>query len=283
MTDVILTIFAGREKNLEILLKYTDILFSKNYIKEVHMWNYCRKDVDEQYIKKINKKYVKIFNPNNKKEWNEYYEYYTIDKFPNSIIIKCDDDIVFMDVNSFGKFIQKRVEDDTHVLMFANIVNNEMCAYVQYLDGIIPRDKFGELEYGHANTKLMNGKFASELHNYFIDNHEKWISTCIDDIYEIPDKFNLSINFFSIRSKELSFFQKICDGNLSVSSPSDESVLLDVTRGLNCIYKGFTVCHLGFTMQRESGLDEEQLQKRYKQLAYSFLCKPYEYNLCPIK
>lgn len=279
MTDIFLTVFAGRKENLEILLKYTDILYNENLIKELHLWNFCRKDTDEQYIKKINKKYVKILNTNNKNNYNEYYEHYTHDKYPNSIIIKCDDDIVFIDVNSFESFIQKRLHDDTHVLMFANIVNNEMCAYIQYLDGIIPRDQFGEFEYGHANTKLLDGKFASDLHHYFIDNYEEWISMCIDDVYEIPDNYTISINFFSIKSKDLKFFQQICNHDLVIAT--DEAKLLEVTKSMNCIYKGFTVCHLGFGKQRDTGLDEEKLQKKYNTLAYSFLCKPYNDN-CPL-
>jgi hypothetical protein len=104
---------------------------------------------------------------------------------------------------------------------------------------------------------------------------------CKDDVYEIPDIYTLSINFFSIKSKDLKFFQKICNNELIGSN--DEGKLLEVTQGMNCIYKEFTVSHLGFGIQRDSGLDEQKLQKKYNTLAYSFLCKPYnDNNQCPL-
>ena len=49
----ILSCFAGREPNIEILRKYLQKAFSNKIIDEVHYWNYCRNPNDEQYLKRI--------------------------------------------------------------------------------------------------------------------------------------------------------------------------------------------------------------------------------------
>ena len=87
----IISIFAGRQKNLEILKKYLDKALELNIIDEVHIWNYTRNETDEKYIKSISNlkrcssrsnKYTEIFTPiiNN--------EFYISVKASNDIYIK---------------------------------------------------------------------------------------------------------------------------------------------------------------------------------------------------
>ena len=49
----ILTIFAGREQNLNILYKYLQKALELNIIHEVHFWNNTRNVSDEEYLKTI--------------------------------------------------------------------------------------------------------------------------------------------------------------------------------------------------------------------------------------
>ena len=69
----ILTIFAGRKKNLEVLLCYLKKALELKILDEIHVWNYARNKEDEAYIKTITnlKKssgnetgtYIQIFTP----------------------------------------------------------------------------------------------------------------------------------------------------------------------------------------------------------------------------
>lgn len=56
---IIITIFAGRQKYMEILKKYLDQLLLKNIIDEVHIWNYTKNNTDREYVKSLaNDKYI---------------------------------------------------------------------------------------------------------------------------------------------------------------------------------------------------------------------------------
>ena len=49
----ILTIFAGRKQNLEILIKYLKKALELKILDEIHFWNYTRNPKDEEYLKTI--------------------------------------------------------------------------------------------------------------------------------------------------------------------------------------------------------------------------------------
>ena len=67
----IVSIFAGRRPNLEILIKYLQLALECNIIQEVHFWNNTRNITDEHYIKSISNikrtsslgKYIQINTP----------------------------------------------------------------------------------------------------------------------------------------------------------------------------------------------------------------------------
>jgi hypothetical protein len=104
----IVTIFAGRRPNLDILLIYLKAALELCIIHEVHLWNYARQPDDEVFIKSschINKKFH-FMETTDKTNWKDYYYHYCDDKYKNDIIIKCDDDIVFIDLFKLPKFIE---------------------------------------------------------------------------------------------------------------------------------------------------------------------------------
>ena len=57
--------------------------------------------------------------------WGGYYSENLND---NDILIKCDDDIVFIDVNNFESYINSMKHGKFY---YPNIVNNDVCAYYQ--------------------------------------------------------------------------------------------------------------------------------------------------------
>ena len=130
MGKVIFTIFAGRERYLKILNKYTDALLDRKIIDEVHFWAFTSNKDDILYMKnKLNDRY-KLFEPPepNKHIWAYYYQHYLHHLQDDDILIKCDDDIVYIDLDKYGQFLN-RVNNDG--LYFPNIVNNDVCAYLQ--------------------------------------------------------------------------------------------------------------------------------------------------------
>jgi len=72
--------------------------------------------------------------------YNSAYQYYgaNVDRYQNDIFLKCDDDIVFFDLDRLAEFIDFRRRNTGYFLLSANVVNNGVCAYFQQASGAIP-------------------------------------------------------------------------------------------------------------------------------------------------
>jgi hypothetical protein len=117
-----------------------------------------------------------------------------------------------------------------------------------------------------------NGKLCQQLHEYFIDQAQAtWLPKTREitpAIRSHPCGDRISINFFAIRSEDLDMYQK-------VGGTDDEaSITITLPRQLqrkHGIDMAFTVGHLGFYKQRETGLNEAAVLKKYNELADTFL------------
>ena len=264
MNKVILTIFAGRESSLKVLFKYLDIALERNIIHEIHLWNYTRKRSDERYLYTINKEHYHILNVTNKKNWSEYYNYYTNIKFTNDIILKCDDDIVFIDVNKLPSYIQAIQDTDLDIL-FPNIINNGVAAYYQqHIFNLIPREEL-VFEYplnGLEGTLWESAEKASKLHEYFIDNIDTFLSYSNDKIPIVELYSRFSINMFIIKGNN---WHKIQQG-----SGDDEHYITVICRKEKHLriglFTSFFISHLSFYKQIRNGFNQTLILQRYHDL-----------------
>ena len=371
----IVSIFAGRKKNLEILNKYLQKALDLNIIDEVHFWNNTRNKDDEEYLKSISNlkrssknldytitpeiidnsfelmikgigAHIKIndyeiilgnrsvirdkdkelfsltmnnvmnteYNTfkfvindkinvykNNKlimttnvhpfildkiifktegpghvqykttqnkgfyfmdtceKNWKNYYNHYA-KGFENDIIMKCDDDIVYIDVVQLPKYIDF-IKNNDYDLVFANTINNGVSAFFQQEFGLIPKELM-ELEYPHngfCGSLWENGKKAEKLHDYFIENYKKFVTHQSNKYIEINTRF--SINFFGYKGKN---WHKIADCYVE-----DEHTLtvecVNNRQFKNMLYCDFYVSHLSFAKQNET-MDLNRMIYRYNML-----------------
>jgi hypothetical protein len=399
----ILTIFAGRKQNLEVLTKYLKKALELNILDEIHFWNYTRNSNDKEYLKTISnlkrtngggdREYTQIFTPiinnaftfdisesndvyikindnrqntsyeiifdgwinattivkknNNKilnllqttrnnnntskknikisiyentltafinnelyvhykieepfnindiyiktgynsvgnvsyetikndkfyfmdtceKSWKNYYNYYDNINFNDDIIIKCDDDIVFIDLIKLPKFIDFiKNKGDEYDLIYANTINNSVCAYFQQNKyNLIPTNLM-LLEYpheGYCGTLWESGKKAEMLHNYFIENYQKFLNYKYDDDI-IPITSRFSINFFGYKGNKWSKIKDTC-----LNTNEDEYILtFDYVknRGFkNVLYTDFYVSHLSFFAQTHA-MNVDDLINKYTSL-----------------
>ena len=200
---VILTIFAGRKDYLEILFSYCQKLIEKSLLDEVHGWDYCFDIKDKLYTHtfcKQNKLHFKLKIPAfmDNKYWDAYYKYYTDKIGDEDILIKCDDDIVFIDIEKFPTYLSA-IKEGT--LYSANVINNDVCAYYQKVQGShnIPIDlKKGQKEEGASNWYQESHK-ALAIHKQFLSSPNKfrW------EGQPIGWKDRLSINFIAGKGKTI--------------------------------------------------------------------------------
>ena len=403
LEKTILTVFAGREANLNVLCKYLKKALDMKIIDEVHLWNNTRNDTDEKYIKSItnlkrtsstgegnyilitpeikqnsfelnvrasNDIHIKITNYNNEteyeivlgawyntvtiirennneicsllqnnvangnfrnkftitvvdnilsviknrddvlfsqqikdnfeiknvyfktgfgcvgdleynstanhgfylmdtceKSWKNYYNYYSNIEYEYSTILKCDDDIVFIDLLKLPKFIEFVKNNDNCDLVFANTINNGVSSFIQQSRyNLIPKEVV-DLEYpegGLRGSLWENGEKAEKLHNYFIDNHNKFLNYDYnDEIIAINSRF--SINFFGYKAKK---WHKIKDCHIG---DDEYNLTVDFVRNRNfknILYSDFYVSHLSFYKQNETGINLNELINKYDKLYY---------------
>lgn len=145
------TLFAGRERYLSIHLRYTDMMLKQELVTEVHLWDFCRNEGDQQYLLDFMKsrvahsdyieKYI-LFQPEptfprDRRVFRHYYDHYHSSSYsPEDIIIEADDDIVFMDISSLGVFLAGVRDDDA--MHFPLIINNDVSFIVLAIQGFHP-------------------------------------------------------------------------------------------------------------------------------------------------
>jgi hypothetical protein len=230
ISKIIITIFAGRKSRLEILMKYLYLALDLNLIQEVHIWDYVRNhEEDRIYIMNIINPTRGIFlktKYTNRKYWLDYYEYYAeyAIQHPKDIIIKCDDDIVFIDLIRWKEYIHylrtfQEEENDSnnndnnddnngiHGLLFPNIINNGVAAYYQQkIFGILP-NRTNHHHHDDLSTcttsseELCNEEFempigglcgslwqsavkARKVHEYFLNHWQRLTHHHLDDDQE---------------------------------------------------------------------------------------------------
>lgn len=196
------------------------------------------------------------------KSWKNYYQHYKDKLYINDIILKCDDDIVFIDLNKLPNFIDF-VKTNDYDLVLANTINNGVSAYYQQNRyNLIPKELM-DLEYPSniGGSLWESGKKAEDLHNYFMENYKKFLDHNYNNEI-IPVNSRFSINFFGYKGKN---WVKIED-----CYESDEynlTVLSIITRNFkNVFYSDFYVSHLSFYKQLETGINLDDLINKYNEL-----------------
>ena len=261
MANVIMSCFAGRKRYMEILCKYVDVLLERKLIDEFHIWNYTRNDEDELWIKNELSRF-KIFNPEKKSEWSEYYSHYTRARYPaeDFVLIKCDDDIVFIDVEQFQSFIDERRRLKDALLLYPGIVNNtNPNIFQEKILGLFPGFNF-------TTSNIRNGRFCMKIHNYFLDNLSDFLSMSRMGNHTIRihhETILTNINFFAINGRDLEIFELV--------GPEDEislsSELPKTLNRYNYINIGFVVSHMAFYSQRDHNYNEAIILQKYRDSA----------------
>jgi hypothetical protein len=223
--------------------------------------NKCEWNVSQDYSK------MKLMNVEKKSLWGEYYKYYTKEKFIDCIITKCDDDIIYIDLESYKRHLELRKLHKNYLLLFPAIWNNEMVAYYQQKNGLIPIDTVGEMhgEPTGYGSLWGDGPKCQRLHHHFIKNYDitRQKSKDLNTIIDVPMNYRVSVNFFSILSKDLDVFQQV--GN------DDERDLTQVLPGKwnrqVGIDMGHIVSHLSFGQQVKTGLDTRLVLSWYDEIS----------------
>ena len=272
--NVIYTIFCGRKKYLKIQMTYVDKLLEMDLISEVHLWAFTTNQDDLNYLHELTNKNnkCKIFYPHDPHLhiWYYYYNYYLHNVRDDDIVIKADDDIVFIDTNKFEEFVNS-VNSDS--LYFPNIINNDVCAYFQTKQNIHNLFDYHveDIIKLKGYTKPLTNWFldynkAYTIHELFLENQEKFKINS-DEIVEYNNR--ISINFYAIKGSSLKKIYK----NITIeNSIFDEDYFGNVPLVYEShkIKLNFNVVHFQFGPQNSNEMLDCIFLKKYEELETKF-------------
>lgn len=251
---------AGRKRYMQILAKY--LHNQRSNFDEWHIWQNTN-DIDD--IKFFNTLEAKIITPPNNdptlKNAN-LNNHYLIDSFEhNTLYLKLDDDIVWMEPEFINKMFTLREQNQNNFLIFANTINNSVCSHLHMRYGNIPwHDLSGYNTFDSINWS--NPLYAELIHNSFLDNIYNYEKFYFNDWYLYMNE-RASINAISWRGEDFALFNGLIDGEdehfLTYHGPSR------VLNKRSMIYGQCLCSHYSYKTQMEY-LDTTEILSRYKQL-----------------
>lgn len=144
----IFTVFAGRRRYLSVLMLYVRPLLESGLLHRVDLWDYCRLPPDREYLHTLGQAgsaRLRVITPPSSdaaakfpNKWKGYYAYYARpgELAPDDLLVKCDDDIVFIG-GLHALLAYARRDAGAHLLYYPSIVNNDVAASFQAADGLI--------------------------------------------------------------------------------------------------------------------------------------------------
>ncbi len=203
--NVYWAVFAGRRDRLEVQEKYWHFLHNAGLITEVHLWDFTANrgskeegKLNKEWLKKKAQEhnFVKVMTKaEGKFSFRDFYSHYADNLTAADVLVKADDDILWVNVSEFKCFVKYVHANTDEVLVNANVVNNAVTAHIQQKLGIIPKS-VGDFEYplgGRAGTLYHSPEKALALHKYFLSHKEIFFKDMIIQYME-----RMSINLFGV-------------------------------------------------------------------------------------
>lgn len=273
---VILFCFAGREANMRLQLPYVRRILAENPDVEYHVWNLSRNVNDDAYLRFITGERIivhhELYGPDPWRRFDDVYRYYARPEFADTLFVKIDDDVVFIETDKFVKFVNL-VAAQPHSVVSAQVVNNGACTPLE--PGL--HRLFSQMGIPLLDVHL-HSRFAMASHRYFFDHADEMFDRPVQ-LVPIHEDW-LSINLIGYTS---AVAQRI-GRDLGAPSPTfiagrtfsvrgklgDEGLVNTLPR---LVARGFTACHLTFGPQEKylSGADLDVLRQGYAEISEKYL------------
>lgn len=271
---VILFVFAGRQGNIDVNLPLLFQILEENPQVSLDLWNLCRDPADAEYLNRITGDRVRVINtfaPGTRRMYR-VWQHYTHPRYRDHLFVKMDDDVVFIDTDKFGLFLDAIVEcSDRDRLLSAEVVNNGACT------PFMPElwQKFLKLDIPLLDVHESN-EYAQAAHQFMFENWRELVARPVGDVADIETW--LSINFIGMD------WPTLCDlaSRIGQRSPSliadrewgprtrvgDEGAANMLRRA---VLPGFTVGHLGFGPQNLTEAQEQEWREQYAEIVWEYL------------
>ena len=227
-------VFMGREKNIQVLHRYIMLALQTGVVDRYYMIDMTRNMSDHQHIQQEHARMNSMFPgrvdvvnskvrrrqlidgtwQQQKNQWAPFYKF--CESFTDhDIIIKCDDDTLFIDVNALSSACDTRWNNRQPVLMHSNSINNGVCAYHQANHGVWRFDQHDKLKMypsqGLTGPLFTNPELAADCHEQFTTDLQQ--SPDNVDKYKLPQDVyftnRISINFMLLLGLDRHLFSSV--------------------------------------------------------------------------
>lgn len=277
---------AGRSRYLKILLNYVLRDYLQGVIDEWHLWMNTVIDDDIQYCRSLAEKFnfIKLVEADPEititegKHGYSIYQFYRNCVDENTVYVRLDDDIVFIEENAIKKLVDFRIENPGYFLVFANIINNAICSHLHQRFGMLPSYD-GRLVGYHCLDPLAweTPEFAEYVHrvflNHYLNNNLEGYKFNRWELYMLE---RYSINCFAFFGKDFAEFGGRVgeDEEFWLSQIKPEAI-----GRANVICGQSLVSHFSFFTQREF-LDQTDLLEQYvKLIAHEIKVDPWTFSV----
>ena len=270
---VILFLFGGREGNLRINLPIIRQILDDNPQVSFHLWNLARLHVDSEFIKSVEGDRIKVWNQFSGSgamhQMPRVWHFYTNDRFRDALFVKMDDDVVFVESEKFGAFVDA-IEANPDKILSAEVVNNGACT------PFMPKLWDGYSKLGIPLLEVHESNECAQLAHRFM--FEEWRDLVGRPTSLVEVDTWLSINFIGMTWRTLRQMQ----GKIGHRCPpcvagrdfrqgtriGDEGAANMLDR---MVMRGFTAAHLGFGPQNLTEHQEFEWRADYDEIAWEYL------------
>lgn len=258
---VCVVIPAGRKRYMQLLV--AQILRQSHSWDELQIWKNTNVPEDIEYIDSLPSLHpnIRVIEPQVKRQGDSWagttiYQFFKHCVDPNTVYIRFDDDVCYIDPFLIRRLAEKRWNDKTSFLISPIVINNAVHVAILQSLGLcthLPRIGFND-RFGIAWT---DPNFAEQLHRWYLDTGHKEMQK-LDHVYTTSDGY--SINCISWLGSKFAEF----DGNVG----QDEERWLSedyprANRLVNSIHTDIVCCHFAFYTQR-AHIDQTDLLQCYE-------------------
>lgn len=269
--------FGGRQANLELQLPFIYKILDEHPQVTYHLWNLARNRSDDLYIRDLDDVHPHLEVRNDfaggRSPWEHFddvYRVYANHIYTDTLFVKLDDDVVFIETDRFGDFIDSIAPG---TVLSAKVINNGACGvHFPEIAGIHKKLDFPLLDVH------LYGKYAKQCHAHFLLDPahyltEEWQGIATDDwlsINFIGYDYDMAVRFTDLLGTKS---PKHIAGRSFLrphATLGDEGMVNTLPR---VIQQGMTVCHLTFGPQEKKvrPVDWDELRAQYATAGKEYL------------
>lgn len=221
--------FLGKRCNVEILHAYIEKALELSIIDRYFIIDMTKEFSDHEFLKqehhRLSKKFNKrVFLRNSEKQylklekerhpndvdWGAFYKIFS-EFTDEDVVIKCDDDILYIDIERLGAAIELRHLNPQPLIMHANCINNGVCSYHQYHNNIwrLKSDLIKRYPSGGLSGPLFidEGRSAKRMHDQFLEdmlkNQDNIKKYQLNKNIHFTQRISINFVLFSGRDREV--------------------------------------------------------------------------------